>query len=341
MDRAALRAGAREGRMGSGRGRARRGTPPPGGAPAARRRRRRGAGRAGGGATTTRRLPGGPGQSGAEPGRAGRRARRAGRELRAVRSLSRGGSGCPHAPGATPLSPEPRILPGPRLRAAHARRAADPRDSHAGRCIPAHAAVRHPRRSGGRVGVPATPLDRAAQAHSPTHVGASGRRHARTADAAPRSRGASVLPRPSVARGVARGAPGPRAIPVERGAAPSHRSSRETRARSLSLMIRSAAIAAAVPPAPPAAPAGATPPPVPAAVRRALTAATVLVLPTECGGVLAASPDVVATALHCIDRGAALRVRTSGGAGLRAPLQATDPPARHGRLVPARPAGPG
>src|SRR5262249_45307202 len=78
--------------------------------------------------------------------------------------------------------------------------------------------------------------------------------------------------------------------------------------------------------------------PVPAAGRRARTAATVLVLPAECGGVLAASPDVVATALHCIDRGAALRVRTSGGAVLRARLEATDPAADQAILLLERPA---
>ncbi|HKA27970.1 MAG TPA: serine protease [Candidatus Binatia bacterium] len=89
-------------------------------------------------------------------------------------------------------------------------------------------------------------------------------------------------------------------------------------------MIRFAAIAAAVALGTTVAPAGANPPPVPAAVRRALTAATVLVLPTECGGVLAASPDLVATALHCINRDAALRVRTSDGAVLHARLEATD-----------------
>src|SRR5262249_57067411 len=78
--------------------------------------------------------------------------------------------------------------------------------------------------------------------------------------------------------------------------------------------------------------------PVPAAGRRARTAAPVLGLPAECGGVLAASPDVVATALHCIDRGAALRVRTSGGAVLRARLEATDPAADQAILLLERPA---
>jgi len=82
----------------------------------------------------------------------------------------------------------------------------------------------------------------------------------------------------------------------------------------------------------------ANPPPVPAAVRRALTAATVLVLPAECGGVLAASRDLVATALHCVDRDAALRVRTSGGSVLRARLEATDAAADQAILLLERPA---
>jgi S1-C subfamily serine protease len=82
----------------------------------------------------------------------------------------------------------------------------------------------------------------------------------------------------------------------------------------------------------------ANPPPVPPAVRRALTAATVLVLPAECGGVLTASPDLVATALHCIDRGAALRVRTSSGAVLDARLEATDAAADQAILLLERPA---
>ena len=103
-------------------------------------------------------------------------------------------------------------------------------------------------------------------------------------------------------------------------------------------MSRLAAVAAALALGATVAPARANPPPVPAAVRRALTAATVLVLPAECGGVLAASPDLVATALHCIDRGAALRVRTSGGTLLDARLEATDAAADQAVLILERPA---
>lgn len=46
--------------------------------------------------------------------------------------------------------------------------------------------------------------------------------------------------------------------------------------------------------------AGANPLPVPRDVRRAVTAAAVQVLPAQCGGVLVASPRLVATALHCV-----------------------------------------
>src|SRR5262249_60408339 len=103
-------------------------------------------------------------------------------------------------------------------------------------------------------------------------------------------------------------------------------------------MIRTWAVAPGVGLGPTVAPARANPPPVPAAVRRALTAATVLVLPAECGGVLTASPDLVATALHCIDRGGPLRVRTSGGTLLDARLEATDAAADQAVLVLQRPA---
>jgi len=89
-------------------------------------------------------------------------------------------------------------------------------------------------------------------------------------------------------------------------------------------MTRVPAIALALLLGAPVAPARANPPPLPPAVRRALTEATVLVLPAECGGVLAVSPDLVATALHCIDRGVALRVQTRSGAVLDARLEATD-----------------
>jgi S1-C subfamily serine protease len=63
---------------------------------------------------------------------------------------------------------------------------------------------------------------------------------------------------------------------------------------------------------------------VPSAVLRALRAASVVVLPAECGGVLTTSPELVATALHCIDRGAALHVRTADGGVLGAHLEAID-----------------
>jgi len=71
-------------------------------------------------------------------------------------------------------------------------------------------------------------------------------------------------------------------------------------------------------------PAAANPPAVPTSVRQALRASSVLILPSRCGGVLAASRDLVATALHCVDADAALRVRTSTGAVLDARLEVVD-----------------
>lgn len=53
----------------------------------------------------------------------------------------------------------------------------------------------------------------------------------------------------------------------------------------------------------------ANPPPVPAALRKAIAAATVLVLPSRCAGALVEMPWLVATAKHCIDDGVRLRVR--------------------------------
>jgi S1-C subfamily serine protease len=47
-------------------------------------------------------------------------------------------------------------------------------------------------------------------------------------------------------------------------------------------------------------------------VRKSLTAATVLVLPSRCTGVLVEAPWLVATAKHCIADGARLRVRIGG-----------------------------
>jgi S1-C subfamily serine protease len=58
--------------------------------------------------------------------------------------------------------------------------------------------------------------------------------------------------------------------------------------------------------------AGANPPPVPPLVRRTLAAATVLVLPSRCAGAVVETPWLVATAKHCVDDGARLRVRVGG-----------------------------
>jgi S1-C subfamily serine protease len=54
----------------------------------------------------------------------------------------------------------------------------------------------------------------------------------------------------------------------------------------------------------------ANPPPVPRELRVALGAATVEVLPAHCTGVVIERPWLVATAKHCIDAGAALRVKS-------------------------------
>lgn len=56
----------------------------------------------------------------------------------------------------------------------------------------------------------------------------------------------------------------------------------------------------------------ANPPPVPAALRKAIGAATVLVLPSRCAGALVERSWLVATAKHCIDGGERLRVRVGG-----------------------------
>jgi S1-C subfamily serine protease len=58
--------------------------------------------------------------------------------------------------------------------------------------------------------------------------------------------------------------------------------------------------------------ADANPPPVPPTVRRALAAATVLVLPSRCAGAVVESPWLVVTAKHCIDADEQLRVRVAG-----------------------------
>ncbi len=87
-----------------------------------------------------------------------------------------------------------------------------------------------------------------------------------------------------------------------------------------------------------AAPAPANPPAVPLAVRRALRESSVLVLPSGCGGVLTESRELVATALHCVDREAALRVRTSAGATLGARVEAVDADADQALLRLERPA---
>src|SRR5262249_45251587 len=145
------------------------------------------------------------------------------------------------------------------------------------------------------------------------------------ADTSPRQRGARVLPHPPAARGVTRAAPGARAFPPQRRAAPAHGARGGTLAGPAGGMTcRLPGGAALLVPALVATAALANPVAVPFPVRRALRAASVVVLPAGCGGVLAASPELVATALHCIDRGAALHVRASDGGVFEARLEATD-----------------
>ena len=129
LDRTTLRSGAARARLGSRRGRARRGPAPARGAAAPRRGRRGGAGRAGRGAPSPRRVSRGPRRARAEPRRRGGVARRPGRRRRALRALSRGRCRRADAAGAAPLPAEPRVLPDSGDRAAHARRAADARRS--------------------------------------------------------------------------------------------------------------------------------------------------------------------------------------------------------------------
>src|SRR5262249_59945072 len=115
---------------------------------------------------------------------------------------------------------------------------------------------------------------------------------------------------------------GARAVPSQRRAALAHGTGRGTLAGGPSAMIRSLAGVAFLASALAASTVRANPVAVPYAVRRALHAASVLVLPADCGGVLTTTPQLVATALPCIDRGAGLRGQTAAGAGLDAPLQA-------------------
>jgi S1-C subfamily serine protease len=85
-------------------------------------------------------------------------------------------------------------------------------------------------------------------------------------------------------------------------------------------MIRAAvALALAV-----AAQASANPSPVPRDVRRALERATVVIMPAKCGGVLLESPQVVATALHCVKDGPSQRVRLPDGEERAARVAVTD-----------------
>src|SRR5262249_3198521 len=170
--------------------------------------------------------------------------------------------------------------------------------------------------------LPPPALDSDPQAHPAAHARASRGGDPGAADTASRARGAHVLPGASAARGLARAPAGARAVPAQRRASPAHGTGRGALAGGAGGMTRSLAGFALLVSALAASTVRANPVAVPSAVRRALHDASVVVLPADCGGVLTTSPELVATALHCIDRGAVLRVQTAGGAVLDAHLEA-------------------
>ena len=88
--------------------------------------------------------------------------------------------------------------------------------------------------------------------------------------------------------------------------------------------VRAATLAAALVLAGAAPARAAVQPAVPRAVRRAVREAAVVVLPARCGGVLVESRWLVATALHCVERDEALRVRFADGAERAATLEVAD-----------------
>jgi S1-C subfamily serine protease len=82
----------------------------------------------------------------------------------------------------------------------------------------------------------------------------------------------------------------------------------------------------------------ANPLPVPRAVRQTVAAATVVVLPASCGGVVAERADLVATALHCVKNEAGLEVRFADGSTRRARVARVDAVADQAVLTLDRPA---
>src|SRR5262249_3143 len=154
--------------------------------------------------------------------------------------------------------------------------------------------VRQSEGTGGGVALPAPALDGAAQAHPAAHAGAAGRGDARASHGPSRERGAGGLPEPPAARGVPGAPPGARALPSERRAAPGHGggSGGVGGARG-DMSRRLPGVVALVVPLLAAGPVLANPVAVPAPVLRALRAASVVVLPAQCGGVLTTSPELV------------------------------------------------
>lgn len=84
--------------------------------------------------------------------------------------------------------------------------------------------------------------------------------------------------------------------------------------------------------------AGANPLPVPRGVRQTVTAATVVVLPSSCGGVVAERADLVATALHCVKDESGLEVRFADGSTHQARVARVDEVADQAILTLDRPA---
>lgn len=83
----------------------------------------------------------------------------------------------------------------------------------------------------------------------------------------------------------------------------------------------------------------ANPLPVPRGVRQTVTAATVVVLPAGCGGVVAERADLVATALHCVKDEHGLEVRLADGSTYAARRELVDEVSDQAILSLDRPTG--
>src|SRR5262249_1997071 len=129
-----------------------------------------------------------------------------------------------------------------------------------------------------------------------------------------------------------------RALPLERRAAPARGAWGGALAGPAGGMsCRLPGVAVLLVPALAAAPVLANPVAVPSPVRRALPAASVVVLPPPCPPPLAPSPQLVAPGRACIGGGAAGGGRAWGGAGFEARLGGTDADADQAVLSLVRP----